>query len=149
MRYTVELEGQPLAAFPCIQHNRKPCFGSRGVHDATSDPAKIAELFWRYGGTAIAVAMGQVNNIDLFDIDPRHGGHQFFEENAYRIPLTRTHKTPRGGLHLFFRHVPGLSNREIAPGVDIKTTGGYAVWHPANGFPILHEGPIAPWPQWL
>src|SRR5262249_41039209 len=38
---------------------------------------------------------------------------------------------------------------KLARGIDVKADGGCCVWWPAAGQPVLHEGPLAPWPAWL
>jgi hypothetical protein len=42
-----------------------------------------------------------------------------------------------------------LRCRKIVPGVEIKSTGGYVVWHPASAGRVLCEGPIAEWALWI
>lgn len=37
----------------------------------------------------------------------------------------------------------------IAPGVDIRASGGYVVWWPAAGLPIENPATVAEWPAWL
>jgi hypothetical protein len=86
------------------------------------------------------------------DIDAKHAAaRQWYAENRNRLLPTRAHRTPGGGLHLIFAHVEGLrcSQSRIARGVDVKAEGGYAIWYPAVGLPVLCEGPLAPWPAWL
>jgi hypothetical protein len=87
----------------------------------------------------------------VIDIDPRRGGDKWFFENRDRLPKTRTHETASGGQHLIYRHVLGLrcSTDRIAPGVEIKADGGYAIWWPSHGGRVLCEGPIAQFPRWL
>jgi hypothetical protein len=54
-------------------------------------------------------------------------------------------------LHLFFQHQDGMrcSAGRIAVGVDVRAAGGYIIWWPAVGLPILCDLPAASWPQWL
>jgi hypothetical protein len=56
-----------------------------------------------------------------------------------------------GGLHLLFQHADRLRSTasKIAPGVDTRGDGGYVVWWPAAGLPVLDDTPPAPWPAWL
>jgi hypothetical protein len=147
MPYQLTLEGRPLAIYPV--RGKVPCCEG-GYKAAVSDPQQIHDLFLRYRNAGIAVATGAVNDLDIVDIDPRHGGNKFFEENRHRIPLTRTHTTPGGGRHLLFHHANGLrcSDSRIAPGVDVKADGGGVVWHPARFYPV-HDAPVAEWPAWL
>jgi hypothetical protein len=65
------------------------------------------------------------------------------------LPQTRAHQTQRG-LHLLFRHAPGLScsTSRIAPGVDVKADGGYAIFWPRQGLAVK-DLPLAEWPGWL
>jgi hypothetical protein len=121
-----------------------------GYKAAVSDPDAIRALFSRYRNASIAVATGAINDLDVLDIDPRHGGNKFFEENRYRWPVTRVHQTPGGGQHFLFRHAKGLrcSDGRIAPGVDVKADGGGVVWHPTRFYPV-HNAPVVGWPEWL
>jgi hypothetical protein len=139
------LEDRPLPSFFC--RNKKPT-GPHGFLDATTDPIAFAAL---PSGPQVGVATGAVSGIDVLDIDPRKGGDRWFHENRAQLPLTRVHETPSGGLHLIFRHSPGLrcSNSKIARGIDIKADGGYVIWWPACCCRVLVEGPIAELPQLL
>jgi hypothetical protein len=122
-----------------------------GCHAAVSDPFAIADLFRRYPKAhQIGVATGEINGIDILDIDPRNGGNAFWEANRDRIPQTRTHQTPSGGHHLLFRHAPGLrcSTGRIADGIDVKADGGFIIWWPSQFYPV-QDAPVAPWPDWL
>jgi hypothetical protein len=145
MPVQVVLEGVALRVFPC--RSKKPCCAN-GLHDGVSDPDKVAELFGRYPrANQVGVVCGEA--FDVLDVDTR--GKPWFEENKHRIPQTRMHQTPSGGRHLLFKPAPDLRSSigKIAPGVDVKSTGGFVIWHPSQGWPVLCEGPIVAWPTWL
>jgi hypothetical protein len=38
---------------------------------------------------------------------------------------------------------------KIAAGIDVRANGGYIMWWPANGLPVLSGSPVALWPGWL
>jgi hypothetical protein len=150
MAASVTLEDRHLAIFPC--RAKKPACRN-GFYDAVSDPELIEVLFRAYPtARQIGVATGEYrgNDLDVLDIDLRKGGDAFFEQNRHRIPQTRTHQTPSGGLHLLFRHAPGLRGSEgrIAKGIDVRADGCYVVWWPAQFYPVT-DAPVAEWPDWL
>ncbi len=41
------------------------------------------------------------------------------------------------------------SQGRLATGIDTRGEGGYAIWWPAAGCPVVRGAPPAPWPQWL
>jgi hypothetical protein len=95
----------------------------------------------------VGVATGAVSGIDVIDIDP--DGLPWLEANRPRLPLTREHKTPRG-VHLLLNHHPDIRNStdRVAKGVDIRGDGGYVIFWPREGFPVI-DAPLADWPEWL
>jgi hypothetical protein len=94
----------------------------------------------------VGVLTGAPGGFDVLDIDPE--GLGWFD--GQHLPLTRTHQTRRGGLHLWFRHALGLRKSEgkIAPGVDVRADGAMAIWWPREGLPVC-DAPVAEWPEWL
>jgi hypothetical protein len=106
----------------------------------------------RYPGPLIGVACGESSNLALLDIDAKHGSaRDWWERYQQQLRHTRAHRTRNGGLHLFFRHhheFPCTVGR-VARGVDTRGAGGYAIWWPARGMPVLSDAPIAPPPPWL
>jgi hypothetical protein len=108
-----------------------------GVHDATTDPARIRALFavapWATGyGVACGLAPVHLVGVDL---DVKHGadGMSAFralaETRGFAVPQTVTVLTPSGGRHLWFSApgpVPNSVGR-LAPGIDIRGAGGYVV----------------------
>src|SRR5262245_19366400 len=95
----------------------------------------------------VGVATGAVSGLDVIDIDP--DGMVWLEANRHRLPLTREHQTSRG-VHVLLKHHPGMrnSNRRITSGVDVRGDGGYVIWWPREGFPVI-DAPLADWPEWL
>jgi hypothetical protein len=147
---------QGLPVFPC-SGNKRPAIpeeaGGRGLHDATSDPEAIRALFTKAGNAAklVAVPTGSRSGYDVLDIDPRHGGDVWEFEHRHQLPETRIHQTPGGGRHYVIHHHPGVRNSagRIAPGVDVRGEGGYAIWPPSVGYQVVHDVEPADWPRWL
>jgi Bifunctional DNA primase/polymerase, N-terminal len=137
-----------VPCFPCSHTKRPAC--RHGFQDATSDA--LRDLWARSPGELIGVPTGEASGIDVLDIDSKH--EQAFEwckAHHERLPKTRVHKTRSGGVHVLFRHSHGLrcSASKIARGVDVRANGGYIIWWPATGLPVLSPAPLASWPQWL
>jgi hypothetical protein len=137
-------------AFFCLSDKRPACPG--GFKTATSDPEKLPEIWRQYPGPLIGVPAGIVCGFDVLDLDPRHPeAKEWYSENRSRLPRTRAHRTRSGGLHLLFRHDDTVhcTAGKIALGVDTRGAGGYIIWWPAAGFPVLSDAALAPWPEWL
>ena len=137
------------AVFPCQESKAPACPG--GFRKAARDPAAARELWRRYHGPLIGVATGEPSGFSVLDIDRQHDGGTWFAANRKRLPRTRAHRTRSGGLHLVFLHRDGLrcSAARIASGIDVRGDGGYVIWWPAAGLPLLDDAPLADWPQWL
>ena len=137
-----------LPVFPCTA-NKVPPKGSAGFLDATTDPARIRDLFRRHRGL-IGVATGERSGLDALDIDSVKHPEAGDWLRQWEPIDTRRHQSRSGGSHLLFRHEPGLSNQQSYPvaGVDIRADGGYIIWWPAAGFEI-RDFPIIRWPETL
>lgn len=145
----LELAGRGYPCFPCSK--TKAPTTPHGFKDACRDRAAICVLWERHPGSLVGVPTGEVSGLSVLDIDARTGGYAWFLTNRTRLPETRVHRTRSGGLHLLFQHASSIkcSAGRIAPGVDVRSSGGYIIWWPAAGFPILSDAPLAPWPDWL
>jgi hypothetical protein len=128
-----------VAAFPC--NTDKSPIPRRGFKDA------IKGMRWR-NAPLVGFPTGAVNGVDVLDIDGPAGA-AWYDANHDRLPLTQTHSTRRGK-HFLFRHAAGLrcSESRIAPGVDVRASGGYVIWWPREGFAV-EDAEIADWPEWL
>jgi hypothetical protein len=110
-----------------------------GVYDASADPVRVRELFaaapWARG---YGVACGRPpRHLIGLDLD-RKGAADGLRDLAvlaaahdFTVPLTRTVITPSGGRHLWLSGPADLvvsnSVRRIAPGIDVRGSGGYLV----------------------
>jgi hypothetical protein len=144
------LAGQGYACFPCRPNKCPAC--PHGFKEAVLDRDQLEELWRRFPGELVGVATGVVSGIAVVDIDAKHpAAHQWWIEHRDRLLPARVHRTRSGGLHLLYRHREGLRNSAglIARGVDVRGDGGYVIWWPAAGAPVLADGGIRPWPQWL
>ncbi|WP_425245982.1 bifunctional DNA primase/polymerase [Streptomyces sp. NEAU-NA10] len=121
-----------------------PCHGEcgrpgHGVYDASTDPARIRELFaaapWATGyGIACGLPPHHLIGVDL---DTKSGAdsstalRELALRHLFTIPPTVVVLTPSGGRHLWLTGPPDVvvpnSAGRLAPGIDIRGAGGYLV----------------------
>jgi hypothetical protein len=148
--------------FPVNPETKKP-LTPHGLNDATLDVGRIEQWWKRFPKAMIGVRTGPETGIFVVDLDRDRDrdldGIAAFRElqNGGTLPETITVQTPRGGEHLWFRWVDGISNStsKLAPGVDVRGAGGYVIAPPsrrADGteyqFLVDQDAP-ADAPQWL
>jgi Bifunctional DNA primase/polymerase, N-terminal len=141
-------EGRPC--FPCAESKRP--ISPRGFLNASADPIALREMWSKFPGQLVGVRTGNASRIDVLDLDRKHReATEWWMAHRDRLPITRVHRTRSGGLHLLFQHASDLrcSASKIAPGVDVRADGGYVVWWPIAGLPVLRDAALAPWPDWL
>lgn len=116
-----------VKVFPCQPGDKLPALDFGWQTRATSDPVQLAA--WNAGmdGLNWGVACGP-SGLFVFDIDPQGMGK--WNELQDTIPGLReavarafTVRTPRGGLHVYFRGQGPTTAGAISPGID--TRGGY------------------------
>jgi hypothetical protein len=121
-----------------------PCHGEcgrlgHGVYDASTDPARIRELFAaapRATGYGIACGLPphHLIGIDLdvrSDTDSSVALRELALRHLFTIPATVVVLTPSGGRHLWLSGPPDAvvpnSAGRLAPGIDVRGAGGYLV----------------------
>lgn len=141
-------EGRPC--YPCAR-NKRPT-SPHGHLDASTDPVSLRELWSKYAGELVGVRTGTASGIDVLDLDRKHPeAAEWWTTYRDGLPATRVHRTRSGGLHLLFQHAPDMrcSASKIAAGIDVRGDGGYVIWWPIAGLPVLRDAPLASWPKWL
>jgi hypothetical protein len=138
------------ACFPCAIDKRPTLKG--WPERASTDADEIARLWRNHPGPLIGIVCGERSGIDILDLDAKHDeARAWFYLNRARISATRCFKTRSGGSHFYFRHANGVRNSssKIAPGVDVRGTGGFVISWWCTGLPCVDHSPVAPWPAWL
>src|SRR5215210_1254885 len=109
---------------------------------------------WAWPG--VGIVTGGVSGVLVLDVDGPEGEEEL---QKYGHPVTPMVRTANGGLHLYFKY-PEQHVRtgiRVAPGLDVKASGGYVVAPPSlgpNGRPYewivsLEEAEPADPPEWL
>jgi hypothetical protein len=125
--------------FPCSPGTKDPAT-PHGWKDASNDPAQIAE--WQKVNPDFnwAVACGP-SGLFVFDIDPAglDWWHKLLERDATikaAVDRAFTVRTPKGGLHVYFRGEGPSTASRIAEGIDTRggimrggeiVSGGYVI----------------------
>jgi putative DNA primase/helicase len=121
--------------------NGKTPATAHGVKDATADEAQ-AERWFTNGKVGVALATGTPSGIWALDIDGKEGERKIERLQGEHGPLPTTLTSRTGnGFHLLFALPEGVDVRnsagKIAPGIDVRGTGGYVVLppspHPSGG----------------
>ena len=96
-----------------------------------SRPATAEELrSWSWPG--VGLVTGPVSGVLVLDVDGLEGESEL---KKYGHPATPMARTPSGGMHLYFKHPEHhvRTRIKVAPGLDVKASGGYVVAPPSAG----------------
>lgn len=149
--------------FPCVPGGKEPAT-KEGWHIASDDPAQIAE--WQRVNPDFnwAIATGP-SGLFVIDVDPNGldwWGKLLERDPTIRDAVERAYqvRTPRGGLHVYFRGEGPSTASRIADGIDTRggiqrdgkiVSGGYVLLpgsKTANGaYSELPGGSINPLPS--
>src|SRR5688500_10121357 len=123
--------GYPV--FPCTWGYDPAPLTEHGFKDASRDLDQI-QKWWNF--TPVACIAVSAEGLLIVDIDGKD--NPWLADHADRarsLVAAPTSVSPGGGRHHYFRRPPGKSWRcsasEIAPRVDIRTDGGYAILPPS------------------
>lgn len=108
-----------------------------GLYDATKNLETIGRWLNEFPDSNLAIPTGELSGLFVVDIDPDKGGMDSWQKLVKangQIPQTLEAISGGGGLHIFFKHVPGLRNTtdKLGPGIDTRGEGGYVLVAPSN-----------------
>jgi hypothetical protein len=149
------LAAKSIPVFPCRNlpgnaDDKKP-YTLHGFKDASTNPDVVAQWWQQYPDALIGVPTGERFVVLDLDLAKHVEALKWYEDNRDRLPRTRTHVTRSGGRHLLFEPHSAIKNTasKIERGVDTRGAGGYIIWWPAEGLPVLHGGNVTEVPEWL
>lgn len=105
---------------------------------STNKLSEVRRLWARRPYSGIGLDCGK-SGLYVVDIDPKNGGESSLAElnttHGEEWHNTRTVHTGGGGMHFYFRNLPGdkaMHNTILAPGIDTRGYGGYVVLPPTR-----------------
>jgi hypothetical protein len=154
------LAARGVQVFPCIPRGKTPAT-AHGVLDATVDPGAIDRWWLRDPGFNIGIATGAPSGIFIVDVDGIDAEAELRKLEAQHgaIPSTVEVITARGR-HIYLKMPPEAEIRnsagKVAPGIDVRATGGYVLappsLHPSGRrytWSVDSANAIAEAPPWL
>lgn len=129
---------------------------ARGVHAASNVETRVRSMFRTVSCDGLAIACGHPlrsgGTLMVLDVDPPGGTDTLagLEAEFGTLPVTRTHRTPRGGTHHLFRSPEPMPCKVgFQPNLDIRGKGGFVVSPPSPGYRVETLAPVADAPEWL
>jgi hypothetical protein len=115
-----------------VKEDKTPFIKWEPYQKKKASKEEIKGWFTKFGEPNIALITGEISDLFVVDTDTPASIEQVQNSLPENI-VTPIQQTPHGGKHFFFKHQEGFSNRaRLAPGVDIRTTGGYVVVEPSS-----------------
>jgi Bifunctional DNA primase/polymerase, N-terminal/Primase C terminal 1 (PriCT-1) len=134
-RAALALASRGLQVFPCIPKGKTPAT-AHGLLDASVDPAVIERWWAANPEYNVAIATGAPSGIFIVDVDGADAEAKLRALEAINGALPASVEVITGqGRHTYFRMPPDVEIRnsasKVAPDVDIRATGGYALVPPS------------------
>lgn len=143
LQLALRLAAQGIPVFPCrektetvngnVRKEKSPAT-KNGFKDATTDASQI-RLWWKRRPYAlVGMPTGKASGFAVVDLD-RHdpkadGVAAMAGLGLSPEKLTNLRTTTAGnGLHLYFRHADGITNKDnhLPKGIDVRAEGGYVI----------------------
>lgn len=141
-----------IPVFPCEPLTKSPKRGTRGFHDATTDPAVI-NAWWSENPDYNIASQPQLRGLAVVDRDGPEGALNWFnKELEHGAVETMTVNTPHGR-HLYYKGDLPPSVGKLAPHVDTRGGGSYALLPPSRlpdgEYMYANDLPPADLPEWI
>ena len=149
---------------PLRSQDKRPLVAWEPLQSSHPSAEQVADWFGCWPDANIGIVTGEISNLIVLDIDPKHGGDASLdrlERQFGQLPATIEVTTGGGGHHFYFAHPGGLirSRSGLAQGVDLRGDGGYIVAPPSihpSGHPYLwavghspEDVALAALPRWI
>jgi len=128
-----------IPVIPLVPNDKRPLI-KKGLKGASKNLEEINRWISKWPDANIGIPTGDLSGLIVVDVDKSEEKdglvelRRLQEENG-RIPRTVYSRTPRGGLHIYFRN-PGvrIKSRTNHPGkgIDVRGNGGYVVVPPST-----------------
>ena len=124
------------SVLPLKRGDKRPLMQWEPLQHQRPDAATVAQWFAHWPDANIGIVTGEISNLIVLDVDPKHGGDDSLAALQRRfgaLPDTVEARTGGGGRHLYFAHPEGfVPNRTgLAQGIDLRGDGGYVVAPPS------------------
>ena len=152
------------SVLPLRHADKRPLIAWEALQQQRADAAMAAQWFAHSPAANVGIVTGEISNLIVLDVDPKHGGDDALaalERRFGALPPTVEAQTGGGGRHLYFTHPGGfVPNRAgLAQGIDLRGDGGYVVappslhpsgqlytWVPGRSPEAMAPAPL---PRWL
>lgn len=116
-----------------VRANEKAPATTHGYMDATTDPERIKAWWSANPDYNVGIATGRVSDLTVFDVDPRNGGDESWDEWIGEVGAVEgaMQLTAGGGQHYLAAYDPGISSGKLAQGVDLLSDSRYFLVFPS------------------
>jgi hypothetical protein len=134
-RAALALAGRGVQVFPCVPRGKTPGT-AHGVLAATVDPSTIDRWWQQDPQFNVGIATGAPSGIFVVDVDGLDAEAEVrkLEARHGTMPDTVEVVTARGR-HIYLKMPPDAEIRnsagKVAPGIDVRATGGYVLAPPS------------------
>ena len=115
-----------------VGFDKKPRIAWKEYQSRKSTNEELAKWWGEWPESNIGLVTGAISDLFVIDLDTQDAVKQV-NDMLPDTAIIPTVQTPRGGRHLYFKHIDGFANKAgVAPGIDVRTTGGYIVAPPSK-----------------